>query len=350
MGIAKTNNNNKKKTTTTTKAPTTTSTSISAAAQLKSYWAAAVDEWVEECECRQTNSTENDNPIISANLLSLLKDVVDVSVSVSVEGSVDKDDTWWIGLAQEKLLQELNSLYEDYSYATAKDASLTDDFRSASCYYDEDSLVYGEIDLKGFTELLQSLPLPPSPSSPSSCPTTTTTTTSTTSTTSDNNNNIKRRSVFYDLGSGSGRAVFAARFVQDYDNCIGIELLPNLHEMAKSVHSLYKFGPYQSKLKYTHVEFVLSDLLNVDWWKDGTVVYVPNLLFDPLLMDRIAELAIKLQSGAYLIALKQFGTDATAATTTTTTTTTFPQAFELIQQRLVPMSWGDSNVYVYQRK
>ena len=90
MGIAKTNNNKKKKTT-TSKAPTTTSNSISAAAQLKSYWAAAVDEWVEECECRQTNSTENDNPIISANLLSLLKDVV--------AGSPTADHQSWTGIS-----------------------------------------------------------------------------------------------------------------------------------------------------------------------------------------------------------------------------------------------------------
>ncbi len=41
--------------------------------------------------------------------------------------------------------------------------------------------------------------------------------------------------VFCDLGSGSGRAVFAAAMLHDFDKCLGIEVLASLHATATSV-------------------------------------------------------------------------------------------------------------------
>jgi hypothetical protein len=233
------------------------------------------------------------------NLHSLLKD--------GAHGDNFRD------MAQEKVLLELNSLYEEYTFATAKDASLTDDLRRRAStdtgdHHSEDSLVYGEIDLRGFCDLLM--------------------------------NDIPHDSsdIFYDLGSGSGKAVFAARFVGDFRQCFGIELLSNLHDMASSVASLYKFL-YQNKLIHQDIKFVCSDLLDYDgWWKDGTVVYVPNLLFDDNLKDQIAEKAVRMKTGVYLICLKKFNN------------TAFNAVFDLIKERPVAMSWGESNVYIYQRK
>jgi len=129
----------------------------------------------------------------------------------------------------------------------------------------------------------------------------------------------------------------AARFCGDFQQCIGIELLGNLHEMAISVKSLYRFQ-YQHKLTHQQVHFVSSDLLDHDWWTNGTVVYVPNLLFDDSLKEQIEEKAIKVQPGAYLICLKKFHSVA------------FNAKFDLITERPVAMSWGESNVYIYQRQ
>ncbi len=243
------------------------------------------------------------------NLFSLLKDGGnDDNINIT------KSDELY-QLSQKKVLQELDSLYEEYTFASAKDASLTDDLqrhvsneKGTEHHHTEDSLVYGEIDLQGFCDLLM--------------------------------HHIPHNSsdVFYDLGSGSGRAVFAARFVGDFRECVGIELLSNLHEMASSVRSLYRFQ-YQHKLIHQHVQFVCSDLLDYDgWWKDGTVVYVPNLLFDDKLKEQIAEQALKLRSGAFLICLKKFEGDA------------FNSVFDLVKERPVVMSWGESNTYIYKRQ
>eukprot|EP00986_Skeletonema_menzelii_P007417 scaffold2916_cov190-Skeletonema_menzelii.AAC.3 len=219
------------------------------------------------------------------NLHSLLEDGVRVKNDSSENGEANHilaDDLYQ--LAQQKVLHALDSLYEEYTFASAKDASLTDDLRrrisssDGTCEHDhtEDSLVYGEIDLRGFCDLLM--------------------------------HHVPHSSddVFYDLGSGSGRAVFAARFVGDFRECVGIELLSNLHEMATSVRNL---------------------LDHDGWWKDGTVVYVPNLLFDDSLKAQIAEKAVRMRAGACLICLKKFEGAA------------FNAVFEFVKERPVVMSW-----------
>ena len=259
---------------------------------------AVEDEQAKECKVVTIKRSDNLN--------SLMK------YAVKKNNVQRKDDP----LALDELLAQtaqtlLESLYEEYTFATAKDASLTDDVRfeehASHHKHTENSLVYGEIDIEGFCDLLI--------------------------------NDIPHDShdVFYDLGSGSGRAVMAARFVGDFRECIGIELLGNLHELASSVKSLYKFQ-YSQKLIHRNVRFVCSDLLDYEWWKDGTVVYVPNLLFDETLKLQITEKAMELRPGAYLICLKKFNGAA------------FNCAFELIKERPVAMSWGESNVYIYQRQ
>ncbi len=63
------------------------------------------------------------------------------------------------------------------------------------------SLTYGEIDFLSFIALLEQT-------------------------------HISTQSVFYDLGSGVGKAVIACAMVFNVKKSIGIEILPNLHEKA----------------------------------------------------------------------------------------------------------------------
>lgn len=41
--------------------------------------------------------------------------------------------------------------------------------------------------------------------------------------------------MFYDLGSGTGKAVFIARLTQDFARCVGIEILHGLHSQAQKI-------------------------------------------------------------------------------------------------------------------
>jgi len=141
----------------------------------------AVEEW-------KTSALSTANSNYSDNLYSLLKNSVNDKDIISITNDTQKLDL--NQLAQDKVLQELSSLYEEYTFATAKDASLTDDIRREddnNQKHSEDSLVYGEIDLQGFIRLLLTNDIIPHSS----------------------------KDIFYDLGSGSGRAVFAARYIGD---------------------------------------------------------------------------------------------------------------------------------------
>jgi hypothetical protein len=250
---------------------------------------------------------------ITDNVHSLLKDVVHTKdgkffSELVFDDSGDMTKSALEEISEDKICFELNTLYEEYTFATAKDASLTDDLRRRDKYHQhsEDSLVYGEIDFEGFRKLLQCLPPPVS----------------------------HGEGIFYDIGSGSGKAVFTARFTGDFDQCVGIELLPNLHQLATSVNSLYKIL-YRHKLKWQTVAFHCADLMEYDW-SDGTVVYAPSLLFDDAMMACISTKAQDLQQGAYLISLKRFAA-------------MDPTAFEIIQEAVFPMSWGSANIYIYRR-
>lgn len=67
------------------------------------------------------------------------------------------------------------------------------------------SLVYGEVDFSSFVEILRKV----GPSTGKK---------------------------FYDLGSGTGRAVMAARITQDYSVCVGIESLSSLYSASLEVN------------------------------------------------------------------------------------------------------------------
>ena len=70
------------------------------------------------------------------------------------------------------------------------------------------SLIYGEVDFASFYTVLRKI-------------------------------NAAPGQVFYDLGSGTGKAVFAARITQDFSKCIGIEILSKLHQQAAKIVDRY---------------------------------------------------------------------------------------------------------------
>lgn len=46
--------------------------------------------------------------------------------------------------------------------------------------------------------------------------------------------------MFYDLGSGVGKAVIAAAILHNFDKCVGIEYLGSLHSLALSLKADYE--------------------------------------------------------------------------------------------------------------
>jgi len=103
---------------------------------------------------------------------------------------------------------EYNRLFSNVSLNQGKELSRNE--RKAKGI-NATSLTYGEIDFHSFVHiLLKKVKIP-----------------------------NKKNAVFYDLGSGTGRAVIAARLTQDYLVCEGVELLEGLHEAGSTVVSTY---------------------------------------------------------------------------------------------------------------
>lgn len=76
---------------------------------------------------------------------------------------------------------------------------------------------------------------------------------------------------FVDIGSGMGRAVFAAEYC-GYSNLLGIELNPDLVKLANQNKQLY-----QLKRKDSHIQFIYENALQYSY-EDQNCVY---FLFNP---------------------------------------------------------------------
>jgi SAM-dependent methyltransferase len=173
---------------------------------------------------------------------------------------------------------------------------------------DKKSLTYGEISVASFYKILGTIGVP------------------------------MRTKKFYDLGSGTGKAIVVARFATDFDVCIGIELLPSLHAMAEAVHDRMK-KKKRSRLNdmlqmAEGIELHKGSFLDFDW-SSGDLVFANSTCFSKDLMQNISAQAEKLAPGAILICF---------------TKPIASNCFELLHKRSYKMSWGPASVYTYRRR
>lgn len=162
---------------------------------------------------------------------------------------------------------------------------------------EEKSLIYGEVDFPAFYRILRKIHPPPG-------------------------------SVFYDLGSGTGRAVFAACLTQDFGLCVGVELLAGLSARSRMVLERYN-RHYREQLHFGQpheVRFLNASLESLDW-SDGDVVFANSTCFDDRLMRTLSQKAELLRPGAIVV-------------TFTKGLTCGRGKFELLERKRYKMSWG----------
>ncbi|KAH7491279.1 hypothetical protein PRIC2_013899 [Phytophthora ramorum] len=154
---------------------------------------------------------------------------------------------------------------------------------------------------------------------------------------------IKPGGVFLDIGSGSGKAVFAAALLHDFDACYGIEVLEGLHAISHEVlqrwESIIKpnFSLSLQK-KRTRISFTQGDALAVDWPANIDLVFLNSTCFGERLMYALArKLAQCCKAGAIVI----------TATHKLPDTQNF---VELRQLTVTQEAWGDATWYLHRRK
>lgn len=149
--------------------------------------------------------------------------------------------------------------------------------------------------------------------------------------------------MFYDLGSGSGKAVLAAALLFPFEGVTGIELLPSLHESAvKSAQELTARCPPTDISARTSplVTFQCADIFTADW-SDGDIVFVASTAFDESMMEQLSQQATRLKPGSRVITL--------SLPLPAVHGSSEQPHYQLLWSEPYRFSWGNATVYLHQK-
>lgn len=145
--------------------------------------------------------------------------------------------------------------------------------------------------------------------------------------------NPDENTVFYDLGSGTGKAVLACSMVFPVRKSIGIELFPELYLHAcKQAAHLVTMKHYENQAK--KIKFILGDFLEVHL-KDATLIFINATAFFGSTWNKL---------GAIVNELPQLNTIITTSKPLSCSN------FGVLKQTKVQMSWGVVSAYIHTRK
>jgi len=144
--------------------------------------------------------------------------------------------------------------------------------------------------------------------------------------------------IFYDIGSGTGKPVFAAVCIHPFEKAIGVEILEGLYNTSLELLEQWnaQIKPTLTEQPPTEVEMAHADVTDFSLkdWSDGDVVFANSTCFDDRLMAKVADKAAALKKGAFFITL----------------TKRLPSShFEVLENELYQMSWGGATVYIQQK-
>jgi hypothetical protein len=139
--------------------------------------------------------------------------------------------------------------------------------------------------------------------------------------------------VFYDLGSGIGKAVLACAMVYPVQESVGIELLPELYQEAcKQTQQLKKMQNYSNKAK--KIKFIHGNFLEVDL-TNATLIFINSTTMIGSLWE---DLCTRLND------LPQLNTVITASKPL------LSDYFLIVKRTKIQMSWGIVEAYIHTRK
>jgi hypothetical protein len=139
--------------------------------------------------------------------------------------------------------------------------------------------------------------------------------------------------VFYDLGSGIGKAVIACAMVYPVHKSVGVELLPELYLGACSQVKLLTMNPnYTEKTK--KMEFIQGSFLEVDL-KEATLIFINSTTIFGSVWEA---LCVRLNNLPQL------------STVITTSKSLKSNNFLVTNHTRIEMSWGIVEAYIHTRK
>lgn len=148
------------------------------------------------------------------------------------------------------------------------------------------------------------------------------------------------KDVFYDLGSGSGKAVLSTMLFFNVNKSIGIELLPPLYEQSNTLlkKAIQRFQQHDDEKEYLpqieRIQFINDSFLHYDFGNADIIYVAATCLNEPTWNELISKMA-GLKPGSRIIV---------------TTKTIHHKQFESIYQGIELMSWGLCPVRIYKIK
>lgn len=143
--------------------------------------------------------------------------------------------------------------------------------------------------------------------------------------------------VFYDLGSGTGKAVFCAALLYNWKKCCGVERLDALHhksqELLKQFSNLALVRQHFS-YKYFPVSFIQDDFVKIDF-TDADVIFLHATTFGYDILEPLKEKLHLLKPGSRIIIVSKKLEE---------------NSFQLIDQSKRMMDWGEGTVLTYVKK
>ncbi len=139
--------------------------------------------------------------------------------------------------------------------------------------------------------------------------------------------------VFYDLGSGTGKAVIAAALLFPFSKVVGIELLDDLYDASIRVTERLKREVSTQEIPLPEVKFIQSDFLNSDF-SDADIVFAHATCFHEAQFRELLPKFEGLKKGARLLLVSK---------------PIALESFEYIQSSEHPFSWGRATLHSYKK-
>ena len=165
------------------------------------------------------------------------------------------------------------------------------------------SLTYGEIEFSSFKEILDLV-------SP------------------------KPGEIFYDLGCGVGKPVFASALLYSFEKTVGVEILPELYNKAMELKERFNKEILPNLPYKISVEFICNDILEQNF-SEADIVYIASTCFDTDFMEKLAAQAVHLKEGARIVTL---------------TKQLYAPYLHLKARKSFKMSWGDNTVIIVEKR
>lgn len=160
------------------------------------------------------------------------------------------------------------------------------------------SLIYGEVEFDSFSEVLIQA-----------------------------TNGLHRKKKFVDIGSGTCKALCIAGLISNFDELVGIEIIPGLHNISIDIVKKFQKDIYVNRINSPNFDLICGSFLDNSLydWTDADLIFANSTCFSDDLIEKIEVISRNLKIGARLI---------------TFTSSLSSKYFKVIFKKRLIMSWG----------